>query len=81
MKLCLALGILWLIIYVVGPFLVDSIRPFREYARTVDETGIMPGALYYTDVPQSRDAEINNRNAIRFMVKKGKNDPQGAAAK
>lgn len=55
--------------YIIGPFLVNNIARFKEYAQTVDETGITPGALYYTDVPQTQDAEANNRDAIRFMVK------------
>jgi hypothetical protein len=68
LRLCVSLGVLLLIMYVIAPFLVEHIAPFRKYAQTVEETGIMPGALYYTDVPQSTDAEVNNRNTIRFMV-------------
>lgn len=71
LRFSLALGVLWLVMYVVAPFLVKHIAPFQKYARTVDETGIIPGALYYTDVPQTTDAEANNRNAIRFTVKGG----------
>lgn len=70
MSLLVALGGLWLVMYVIAPFMVENIKPFREYAQTVDETGIIPGALYYTDVPQSQEAEVNNRNAIRFYVNK-----------
>jgi hypothetical protein len=45
----------------------------REYARVVEETGIMPGALFYTDIPQSIEAEFNNRDAIRYFVKQKRN--------
>jgi hypothetical protein len=27
----------------------------------------MPGSLYYTDVPQTVDGEMNNRDAIRYF--------------
>jgi hypothetical protein len=43
----------------------------------VERTGIIPGALYYTDVPQSTDAEVNNRDAVRFLVHgRGKDERQ-----
>lgn len=65
----IAIALFVLVMYVVAPFLVEEIAPFKKYAQTVDETGIMPGALYYTDVPQSAESEANNRDAIRYMVK------------
>lgn len=65
-----ALFFLWLVMYVLAPLPVEHFAPFREYARVVDRTGILPGALYYTDVEQSLDAETNNRDAIRFWVNK-----------
>ena len=74
LRFSVAMGLLLLVMYVIAPFLVSHIAPFEQYARTVDETGIIPGALYYTDVPQASDAEANNRNAIRFMVKGGEKD-------
>lgn len=69
-RLGLALGFLVLLVYLT-PFIIHSIPPLREYARVVDETGIMPGVLFYTDVPQTVDGEFNNRDAIRFRVEPG----------
>lgn len=74
LRLCLAVGGLLLIMHVIAPFLVNSIKPFRKYADTVEETGIIPGALYYTDIPQSVDAEVNNRDAIRYFTGKPKKE-------
>ena len=51
------------------PYLVRAIPPLQEYNRVLDETGITPGVLFYNDVPQTRDGEINNRDAIRYDVK------------
>lgn len=65
-----ALGGLIIVIYVLAPFGVEHIAPLKEYARIVDETGIVPGALYYTDIPQSADAEMNNRDALRYRLEK-----------
>lgn len=52
------------------PYLVRAIPALNEYNRVLDETGITPGVLFYNDVPQTRDGEINNRDAIRYGVKR-----------
>jgi len=39
----------------------------------VQETDIMPGALFYTNVPQSSEAYTHNRDAIRYFVVRKKN--------
>ena len=67
-RLILALGVLALIMYVLAPLMIRTLPPLRDYAHVVNETGIMPGALYYSDVPQTVDSEFNNRDAIRFRV-------------
>ena len=67
-RFALALAIFWLIVYVVAPIPVKHFEPLRKYAEVVDRTNIKPGALYYSDVAQSLDSEINNRDAIRFFV-------------
>ena len=72
LRLAVALGVLWLIIYVLAPLPVKYFGPMQNYARVVDRMGITPGALFYNDVDQSLDAETNNRDAIRFFVNKEK---------
>ena len=72
-RFALALAIFWLIVYVVAPIPVKYFEPLRKYAEVVDRTNIKPGALYYSDVAQSLDSEINNRDAIRFFVAKQSN--------
>lgn len=71
-RLCLALGVLAFIVYILAPLAATSLPLLRDYDRVVKETGIRPGALYYSDVPQTVDGEFNNRDAIRFRVPKGK---------
>ena len=67
-RLCLALGVLAFIVYILAPLAATSLPLLRDYDRVVKETGIRPGALYYSDVPQTVDGEFNNRDAIRFRV-------------
>lgn len=50
---------------------VEHFGPMRDYARVVRDTGIAPGALYYSDVAQTNDAEMNNRDGIRYFVRRG----------
>jgi hypothetical protein len=69
LRLCLALGVLAFITYVLAPLAIALLPPLRDYDRVVRETGITPGALYYSDVPQTVDGEFNNRDAIRFRVR------------
>ena len=70
-RLCLALAALWAVIQVLATIPVEHFAPGRAYARVVRDTGIAPGALYYTDVAQSTDAEMNNRDSIRYFVRRG----------
>ena len=56
--------------YVFAPLPVEHFAPMRDYARVVRDTGIAPGALYYTDVAQSTDAEMNNRDSLRYFARR-----------
>lgn len=70
LRLAVALGLFWLVVFVLAPLPIKYFEPMRKYAEVVDRTGIVPGVLFYNDVPQSLDAEINNRDAIRFFSHK-----------
>lgn len=74
-RLCCAVAFLAALIWLT-PYLVAAFGPLREYNRVLEETGIRPGALYYSDVPQTVDGEFNNRDAIKYRVGKfsGKDD-------
>ncbi|MDL2279405.1 hypothetical protein LJC15_01910, partial [Desulfovibrio sp. OttesenSCG-928-G11] len=66
-RLCCAVAFLAALIWLT-PYLVAAFGPLREYNRVLEETDIRPGALYYSDVPQTVDGEFNNRDAIRYRV-------------
>ncbi|MDR2744924.1 MAG: hypothetical protein LBB66_07015 [Desulfovibrio sp.] len=71
LRFCLALAALWGVIQVLAPIPVEHFAPMRDYAQVVLDTGIAPGALYYTDVAQSNDAEMSNRDSIRYFARRG----------
>ena len=68
-RLAVALGVL-IAVMQLTPYLVQAIPPLREYNRVLDETGITPGVLFYNDVAQTRDGEINNRDAIKYDARR-----------
>ena len=74
LRLGIALAVFWFIVFVLAPLPIEHFGPMRKYSEVVDRTGITPGALFYNDVPQSLDAETNNRDAIRFIVNKDKGE-------
>ena len=71
LRLGLALACLWFIVYVLAPLPVERFEPMRVFARAAQENNIAPGSLYYTDVPVSTQAEMSNRDTIRYFL--GKN--------
>ena len=70
MRLAAVLAVFLLIVYVLAPLPLAHFGPLREYDAVIQETGIRPGALYYTDVPQSAEAELHNRHTIRYFSNK-----------
>ena len=71
-RLALA-GLFFWVLYLVTPTFIESFPPLREYAQAVEEVGVSPGVLFYTDVPVSIEAQRSNRDAIRFFVKEKRN--------
>ena len=67
LRLGMAGFFLW-VLYLITPILFESIPPLREFNQIVQETDIMPGALFYTNVPQSSEAYTHNRDALRYFV-------------
>ncbi|MDR1777936.1 MAG: hypothetical protein LBR31_08945 [Desulfovibrio sp.] len=70
-RLTLALAALLFVVYGLAPLLVEHFGPMREYAAVVRDTGIDPGALYYSDVAQTNEAEMSNRDAVRYFARSG----------
>lgn len=56
---------LWFFFSVITPFLEDRIPAWKRYNRIQEEQGLDSGALYYSNVPQTQEAEETMRRAIR----------------
>ncbi len=57
---------IWFLIWQVTPILVRNFPALAHYGKVAKDNDIMPGVLYYNDVPITVDAEIHTRNAVRF---------------
>lgn len=55
---------LWLFFGYFTPILEDMIPAWKRYNRIQEEYGLDSGALYYTNVPQTQDAERITRSAV-----------------
>ncbi len=58
---------MWFLIWQVTPVLVDNIPALAHYGQVAKDNNIMPGVLYYNDVPVTVEAERNNRDTIKFL--------------
>lgn len=74
LRLAACLFGIWLFLWVLTPIIVSHIPALAYYGEVALENNIQPGALYYTDVPVTADAEQNNRDTVRFL-------PHGGGAK
>lgn len=61
----LGLALIWAFVFVLAPWLqkADAVRPLAEYVR---ETGIDASALYYTEVQETGEAEMNIRDTFKY---------------
>lgn len=66
LRLGLGLSLIWFFLWVLTPAIVARCPNLARYGAVALEYDIQPGALYYTDVPVSAEAERNNRDALRF---------------
>ncbi|EMG36421.1 hypothetical protein PCS_02926 [Desulfocurvibacter africanus PCS] len=57
-------ALLWFLVIYAAPVLRDSIPEFRKYASVVEQNDIHAGAIYYTDVELTGNADINSRSTF-----------------
>lgn len=67
-------GIIWLGLWAIGlwfffailtPIMEDRIPAWKRYNQIQEEQNLDSGALYYSNVPQTQEAEENSRRAVR----------------
>lgn len=68
---------LWFFFAIFTPVLEDHIPAWKRYNRIQEEQNLDSGALYYTNVPQTQEAE----EATRRAVKEGMAERREAKAK
>lgn len=70
----LGMGLIWMVIWAVGlwfffavltPVMEDHIPAWKRYNQIQEEQNLDSGALYYSNVPQTQEAEENTRRAVR----------------
>lgn len=66
-------GLLWLAVWAAGlwfffaiftPVLENQIPAWKRYNQIQEEQGLDSGALYYSNVPQTQEAEERTRAAV-----------------
>lgn len=59
---------LWGFFGFVGPWIISAIPAWRQYCEVQDAHGLNSGAIFYTDVPVSQEAELANRAAVEAAM-------------
>ena len=62
--------VIWLFLFVIGPFFLktSALSPLADF---IEERGIDAGALYYTDIEEFSEAEINMKNTMAYAPEGG----------
>lgn len=56
---------LWFFFAVLTPIIEDHIPAWKRYNQVQEEQDLDSGALYYSNVPQTQEAEENTRRAVK----------------
>lgn len=67
-KLFLACFCIWLFFAYVGPFIIDQFPAWKRYNEIQEEQNLDSGALYYSNVPQTQEAEETTRAAVKAAM-------------
>ena len=66
-RLLIGLLILCGIIFMLAPLPIEHFGPMNHYVKHAEQNDIHPGALYYSDVPSTVEAEFNSRDTVRYF--------------
>lgn len=73
MRLVIAVGVSIAVIYLAQKP-IEMIPAFKTYSDAVDKYDLVPGALYYTDVPIRYEAEQHVRAAVKAVDDKRRSE-------
>ena len=71
---------LWGFFGFVGPKVISMIPAWRQYCEVQDAYGLDSGAIFYTDVPVSQEAELANRAAVEAAMSRRRAAAQDPSA-
>ncbi|ACS78482.1 hypothetical protein [Maridesulfovibrio salexigens] len=60
-------SVIWAMVFVAGPMLIDTTPAFRTLADFVTESDIETGEFYYTDVEIVGHADHNARSSMEYL--------------
>ena len=64
--LFLCFFLVWVFMFVIAPWIekMPAVRPLAEF---IEESGIDASALFYTDVEEASEAELNMYNTMKYF--------------
>ncbi|MDL2272684.1 hypothetical protein LJC23_06620 [Desulfovibrio sp. OttesenSCG-928-I05] len=66
-KLGIGIFLIWVAAFHAGPALINAIPTWKSLGEAADRLDINTGAIFYTDVPVAREAEMQIRSTIRYQ--------------
>lgn len=62
----LSVFLVWVFMCIVAPWIEKSpaVKPLAEF---IEDTGIDASALYYTEVEEASEAELNMRHTMKYL--------------
>jgi hypothetical protein len=70
LKLCFGFFLVWVFMFVLAPA-IEKLPHVKPLAQFIEDTGIDASALYYTELPETADAEMYLRDAARYAPRGG----------
>ena len=67
-KLGIGFGLIWVFIFVIGPWAIDHIPMMRQIVQTIEERDINANAYFYTEIEGSYDGEQYLRNSLELSA-------------
>jgi hypothetical protein len=66
--LLLCFSLVWVFMFVIAPWIetFPMVKPLTEF---IEESGIDASALYYTEVEEASEAELNMRSTMEYLPK------------
>lgn len=61
--------IIWLFMFVLSPMLIEHVESAKTLATFIQQNDINSGAIYWSDVEITADAELGARSTVTYLPK------------